>query len=174
MRAIWLVAGLSCVGVGGIGLVVPGLPTTVFFIMAAWCFSRSSRRLENWVLNLPGIGPMVRDYRSGLGMPRRAKVLAISCIVVAAGSSALFLIDHLAVRLVVAAVGLVGVWYVGSRVPTRERVLAEGGPELGADEPATSSASPPPGPRQRRSARRAGRRPPERGPAPGRRRTPRG
>lgn len=125
MRAIWLVAGLSCVGVGGIGIVVPGLPTTVFFIMAAWCFSRSSRRLENWVLNLPGIGPMVRDYRAGLGMPRRAKVFAISCIVVAAGSSALFLISNPAIQLLVAALGLVGVWYVGRRVPTRETVLAE-------------------------------------------------
>ncbi|MGI9612737.1 MAG: YbaN family protein [Acidimicrobiales bacterium] len=125
MRAIWLVAGLSCVGVGGIGIVVPGLPTTVFFIMAAWCFSRSSERLENWVLQLPGIGAMVRDYRAGLGMPRRAKVFAIGCIVVAAGSSALFLIDNPVVQLLVAALGLVGVWYVGLRVPTRETVLAE-------------------------------------------------
>ena len=125
MRAIWLVAGLSCVGVGGIGIVVPGLPTTVFFIMAAWCFSRSSERLENWVLQLPGIGPMVRDYRSGLGMPRRAKVFAIGCIVVAAGSSAVFPINNPVVQLLVAALGLVGVWYVGLRVPTRETVLAE-------------------------------------------------
>lgn len=125
MRAIWLLAGLSCVGVGGIGIVVPGLPTTVFFIMAAWCFSRSSKRLENWVLQLPGIGPMVRDYRGGLGMPRRAKVFAIGCIVVAAGSSALFLINKPVVQLLVAALGLIGVWYVGLRVPTRETVLAE-------------------------------------------------
>lgn len=124
MRLVWLLAGLGCVGVGGIGVVVPGLPTTVFFIMAAWCFSRSSRRLERWVLGLPGVGPMVVDYRSGLGMPRRAKVLAIGCIVLAAGSSAWFLIDNLAVRAVVAVLGAIGVWYVGWRVPTRERVLA--------------------------------------------------
>jgi len=127
MRLVWLVAGLGCVGVGGVGLVVPGLPTTVFFIMAAWCFSRSSRRLERWVLDLPGIGPMVTDYRSGLGMPRRAKVVALSCIVLAAGSSALFLIDNVVVSLVVAAFGAAGVWYVGWRVPTRETVLATRG-----------------------------------------------
>jgi uncharacterized membrane protein YbaN (DUF454 family) len=125
MRLVWLVAGLSCVGVGGIGIVVPGLPTTVFFIMAAWCFSRSSERLETWVLQLPGVGQMVSDYRAGLGMPRRAKVFAITCIVVAAGSSALFMIDNTAIRLTVAALGLVGVWYVSLRVPTRESVLAE-------------------------------------------------
>ena len=124
MRVIWLVAGLTCVGVGGVGVVIPGLPTTVFFIMAAWCFSRSSQRLEKWVLELPGIGTMVRDYRAGLGMPRRAKVLALGCIVAAAGSSALFFIDNLAIRLLVAGAGLIGLWYVGMRVPTREKVLA--------------------------------------------------
>lgn len=125
MRLLYLAAGLGFVAIGGVGVIVPGLPTTVFFIMAAWCFSRSSRRLENWVLNLPGIGPMVRDYRSGLGMPRRAKVAAISCIVLAVGLSAGLLIDNLTVRLLVVALGLIGVWYVGYRVPTRETVLAE-------------------------------------------------
>lgn len=124
MRFIWMAAGLTCVGVGGVGVFIPGLPTTVFFIMAAWCFSRSSERLERWVLGLPGIGPMVSDYRSGLGMPRRAKVMAISCIVLAAGGSALFFIGNPAVRIGVALLGAIGVWYVGLRVPTRETVLA--------------------------------------------------
>ena len=123
MRVVWLAAGLLCVGVGGVGLVVPGLPTTVFFIMAAWCFSRSSRRLERWVLELPGVGPMVRDHRAGLGMPRRAKIMAAGSIVVAVGLSAGLLIANPAVRLLVLAAGLVGVLYIGWRVPTRERVL---------------------------------------------------
>jgi uncharacterized membrane protein YbaN (DUF454 family) len=127
MRLVYLVSGLSFVAIGGIGVFVPGLPTTVFFIMAAWCFSKSSRRLELWVLNLPGIGPMVSDYRSGLGMPRRAKVAAISCIVIAVGLSAGLAISNLWVRLIVVAVGLIGVWYVGWHVPTREQVLAERG-----------------------------------------------
>ena len=125
MRLLYLLSGLGFVAIGGVGVVVPGLPTTVFFIMAAWCFSRSSRRLENWVLNLPGVGAMVQDYRSGLGMPRRAKVAAISCMVVAVGLSAGLAIDNLVVRVLVLALGVVGVWYVGYRVPTRETVLAE-------------------------------------------------
>ncbi len=125
MRIFYLCLGLLSVGVGGIGVFVPGLPTTVFFIIAAWAFSKSSTRLEQWVLNLPGIGPMVRDFRAGLGMPQRAKVAAISCIVLAVGLSAGLLINNLIVRLIVIAVGLVGVWYVGFHVPTRERVLAE-------------------------------------------------
>ena len=125
MRIFYLCLGLTSVGIGGIGVFVPGVPTTVFFIIAAWAFSKSSTRLENWVLNLPGIGPMVRDFRAGLGMPQRAKIAAITCIVLAVGLSAGLLINNLVVRLIVVAVGLIGVWYVGIHVPTRERVLAE-------------------------------------------------
>ncbi len=126
MRLVYLISGLSCVAMGGVGVFVPGLPTTVFFIMAAWCLSRSSKRLENWVLNLPGIGPMVSDYRAGLGMPRRAKVLAIGSMAVAVGLSAFVFIDDLTVRVIVLAVGLLGAVYVGFAVPTRERVLQQG------------------------------------------------
>jgi uncharacterized membrane protein YbaN (DUF454 family) len=124
---LWFAAGLVSVGLGGIGVLVPGLPTTVFFIVAAACFARSNPRFERWVLHLPRIGPLVRDHRAGLGMPRRAKALAVSMIVVAAGASALLAIDNGAVRASVIALGLVGVAYIVFRVPTRERVLAARG-----------------------------------------------
>jgi len=127
MRLLYLLGGLSSVAVGGVGVFVPGLPTTVFFIVAAWCFSRSSRRLELWVLNLPGIGRTVADFREGLGMPRKAKFFAISCIVIAVGLSSGILIANLAVRLVVVILGAVGVAYIALRVPTRETILAERG-----------------------------------------------
>jgi uncharacterized membrane protein YbaN (DUF454 family) len=117
------VAGLLAVAIGGIGIVVPGLPTTVFFIVAAWCFSHASERLERWVLDLPRIGPMVRDYRAGLGMPRRAKVIAIGMIVVAVTLSVTLGIDRWAIRTIVLALGAVGIVYIAARVPTRERVL---------------------------------------------------
>lgn len=121
---LWFAAGWLAVGLGGLGVIVPGLPTTVFFIVAAWCFSRCSPRFERWVLDLPRIGPMVRDHRAGLGMPRRAKAVAITMIVAFAGGSGLFLISNRAVGAVVVLLGLVGVAYVAFRVPTRENVLA--------------------------------------------------
>ncbi|MGI9643298.1 MAG: YbaN family protein, partial [Acidimicrobiia bacterium] len=72
LRILWSMGGLVCVGIGALGIVVPGLPTAPLFILAAWCFSRSSPRLERWVLGLRGIGPMIADHRAGLGMPRRS------------------------------------------------------------------------------------------------------
>jgi len=121
----WFVGGLLSVAVGGIGIVVPGLPTTVFFIAAAACFSRSNKRFEQWVLNLPRIGTLVRDHRSGLGMPRRAKVLAVSMILVVSMASGVLAIGNRAVGAGVVALGLIGALYVTFRVPTRERVLAD-------------------------------------------------
>ena len=122
-RFLWLGLGFLSVGLGGIGVFVPGLPTTVFMVVGASCFARSSPRFEKWILDLPAVGPMVSDYRQGRGMPRRAKMSATSMIVVACGISVGLLIDQLVIRLIVAAMGLVGVWYVGFHVPTRERVL---------------------------------------------------
>jgi uncharacterized protein len=121
-RAGLLAVGWLAVALGTVGIVVPGLPTTGFFVLAAACFARSSPRFEAWVLGLPKIGPLVRDHRAGLGMPRRAKVLAIAVMLAACSLSAWRLGSPLAV--VVIAAGAVGTWYVGWRVPTREVVLA--------------------------------------------------
>ena len=120
----WFVGGLLSVGLGSLGVIVPGLPTTVFFIVAAACFSRSSPRFEQWVLNLPRIGKTVRDYRAGLGMPRRSKVIAVTMIVGFSTLSAV-LAGLWPVGAAILFWGLVGALYVAFRVPTRERVLAE-------------------------------------------------
>jgi uncharacterized membrane protein YbaN (DUF454 family) len=120
LRWLWFALGWIAVAIGSIGIVVPGLPTTVFFIIAAACFSRSSPRFEQWVLTRPGVGPMVRDYRAGLGMPRKAKVAAIVSIVVVCGLSA-WLLDRWWARAVVIGLGLVGASWVAWRVPTKQQ-----------------------------------------------------
>jgi uncharacterized membrane protein YbaN (DUF454 family) len=124
-RGAWMALGFVCVGLGSIGVIVPGLPTTVFFLAAASCFARSSPRFEKWVLSLPGVGPMVRDARAGLGMPGRAKIAAITMIWVAIALSLVALWATPWAVILVAALGLIGTAYIVWRVPTRERVLAE-------------------------------------------------
>jgi uncharacterized membrane protein YbaN (DUF454 family) len=121
-RGLWFSLGWVAVGLGGIGVVVPGLPTTGFFVLAAACFAKSSPRFERWVLDLPKVGPLVRDYRAGLGMPRRAKVWAIGLMLTAATLSAVFAIGNRWIGAGVVALALVGTWYVGWRIPTRERL----------------------------------------------------
>lgn len=122
LRWVWLALGWTAVGFGSVGVVVPGLPTTGFFVLAASCFARSSPRFERWVLSLPRVGPLVRDYRAGLGMPRRAKALALAVMVAAVAASVVLALESIFTRGVVLAAGATGVWYVGWRVPTRERL----------------------------------------------------
>lgn len=129
LRLFWLGLGFFSVAVGGIGIIVPGLPTVIFMIIAAGCFARSSHRFERWVLELPTIGRMVSDYRKGLGMPRKAKVSAILTMVIFCGLSVGLFIEPMIIRISVALLGLVGIWYVGWRVPTREQLLNERSPE---------------------------------------------
>jgi hypothetical protein len=103
----------------------------VFFIVAASCFARSSPRFERWVLGLPRVGPMVRDYRAGLGMPRRAKIWAIGTMVAVAGLSVALTIDNLAVGALVVALVAIGIAAI-VRVPTRlDPVSAEVSPPAG-------------------------------------------
>lgn len=116
-RGLWIVAGLVCVALGGLGIVLPGLPFTVFFIGAAACFARSNPRLERWVLDLPHVGPAVERYRAGLGMPLRAKRWAVACIIGFSTLSAV-LVGSPAFAVGVLGLAAIGVWYVTKRVPT--------------------------------------------------------
>ncbi len=117
-RGAWFALGWLSVGVGAVGVVVPGLPTTGFMVLAAACFARCSPRFEHWVLDLPGVGSAVADYRAGLGMPKRAKVIAISMMTVAIAISAGLIVEIVWVQLTIVAAGVIGVWYIVWRVPT--------------------------------------------------------
>ena len=79
-RAAWLGLGLLFVLLGFIGALLPLMPTTIFLILAAGCFARSSPRLENWLLGHPRFGPTLVAWRRDGAIPRRAKFFACSGI----------------------------------------------------------------------------------------------
>ena len=75
-RALYFVTGCLMVALGVIGAFVPLMPTTIFLIIAAACFARSSPRLEAWLLNHPQFGPSLRDWRAHGAISKRAKIMA--------------------------------------------------------------------------------------------------
>ncbi|HOY78705.1 MAG TPA: YbaN family protein [Hyphomonadaceae bacterium] len=76
-RPLFFVAGLMFVGLGILGYMLPVMPGTIFLILAAGCFARSSRRLEAWIENHPKYGPTVVAWRRHGAIPRKAKYLSI-------------------------------------------------------------------------------------------------
>ena len=125
VKSFLLLLGFIFVGLGFIGIIIPGMPTTVFMILAAACFAKSSPKFEQWILDLPGIGRLVQDHRDGLGMPQKSKAIAITMMVLAVTLSIIFAIRSTLIKILVGGVGIIGVWYVGVRVPTKEKVLAQ-------------------------------------------------
>lgn len=76
-RLMLIAAGLICVGLGALGILLPGLPTTPFLLLAAYCFARSSEHFHGWLLNHRWFGSYVRNFESGRGMTRPAKATTL-------------------------------------------------------------------------------------------------
>jgi uncharacterized membrane protein YbaN (DUF454 family) len=78
LRPFYMAAGVVLVGVGIVGYFVPVMPGTIWLILAAACFARSSPRFESWLVNHPKFGPSVVAWRRYGAIPRRIKIIAIA------------------------------------------------------------------------------------------------
>lgn len=114
LRPLFLVAGAVLTVVGVIGLVTPGWPGTIFLILAAGCFARSSPKLEAWLLGHPRLGPSVVAWRENGAIPRKIKYIAIGSMIV---SFVIVLLINLSLvwTVVVGVSLLASALYVGSR-----------------------------------------------------------
>lgn len=87
-RWLLLAFAVLCLVLGVIGVIVPGMPTTVFILLAAWAAARSSPRLHGWLMNHRLFGPMLRNWQNGRTVSRRAKwsatiAMAVCAVVIA-------------------------------------------------------------------------------------------
>ncbi len=119
--ARWLLvaAGTVLVGIGILGVILPLLPGTPFLLLAAACYARASTRFYNWLLNNRLVGPTLAAWREDRSIPFRAKVSAISMVIIAFGISAGFVIEPVAARMAMAVLGL-GIVVFLMRLPTSE------------------------------------------------------
>jgi len=106
----WLLAGLgtACVGLGALGVAVPGLPTTVFLLAACWCFARSCPWLEERLVRVPLFAPFLVFLEPGARMPRRTlvKALVIMWVAILASAAAVGLGDDGRPGVAAAVIGL--------------------------------------------------------------------
>ncbi len=118
VRAVYIGLGFLCLGVAVIGVFLPLIPTTGPVLLAGFFFARSSERFNTWLLSHPRFGPLVRDYHAGLGIPRRAKVLAVAMIGATFTLSIVFVVESPAWRAILAGLAVGIVAFILTR-PTR-------------------------------------------------------
>lgn len=73
-KMLYIILGCIGVGLGAVGAVVPMLPAFPFLMLAAFCFARSSEKLNNWFINTKLYKDNLADYVAGRGMTMKTKV----------------------------------------------------------------------------------------------------
>ena len=76
-KIILITIGWLCVGLAFVGTFVPGIPTTIFLIVALWAFAKSSKKFHSWLLNHKRFGPILQNWETHKVVPRKAKILMV-------------------------------------------------------------------------------------------------
>jgi uncharacterized membrane protein YbaN (DUF454 family) len=112
VRWAFIISGIILVGIGILGIFLPLLPTTIFFILAAWCFARSSERYHRWLHTNRFFGKYLSDYRSGRGMALSSKIFSIAFLWAGIIASAVLFADNLYVRILLIAIAVGVTWHL--------------------------------------------------------------
>jgi len=110
-------------GLGAVGAVVPGLPTTPFMLLALWAFSKSSQRFHDWLYAHRVFGPPLQQWRSHRVIPARAKLLAVATMAVSLVYLAIFTDVNVWIKASIALLMLYGAVFIlskPSRVPEQQ------------------------------------------------------
>jgi uncharacterized membrane protein YbaN (DUF454 family) len=98
-RALLIAGGTLCVGLGVLGIFLPLLPTTVFLLLAAACYARSSERFYLKLINNPVLGAYIRNSREGRGMRRRDKAITLALLWIGIGATMIWTVEAIWLRL---------------------------------------------------------------------------
>lgn len=118
-RLLYAILAYVSLGIGLVAIVIPGLPTTEFILLAAWAATRSSPRLSAWLEQHRLFGPILHNWRNGKVIQRRAKLSATFSMLLCAGLMLSVLDHHWPVFLAIAGMALGNLW-IWSR-PERPR-----------------------------------------------------
>lgn len=99
MKILLTILGLLSLGLGILGIFLPVLPTTPLLLLSAALFLRGNRKLYDWLLNHPKLGPYIRNFMVNKSIPLKIKVLSVSMVWITLINCAIFVADHWAFRL---------------------------------------------------------------------------
>jgi len=140
-RLLLVLIGLLLVGLGAVGAILPGLPTTIFLIGASWCFARSCPWLEERLLNARIFRPFRGYMEPGGYVSPRAKgwsiaimwtAITVSALTLSLGEDPLYIVAG-----IVVALGFVGTWFIVRHGRGRAAPPAEDPPTQPGEQPTT-------------------------------------
>ena len=124
-RALLVICGTLCVALGVIGIFLPLMPTTVFLLMGAACYARSSDRFYQRLISNRWLGSYIQNSREGRGMTRRQKATTLAMLWVGILATMIFTVTAWWLHLLLLAIAL-GVTLHVVKVPA---FVADTGPE---------------------------------------------
>ena len=115
MRVIYFIGGWIALILGIVGIIIPGLPTTPFILLAAWFFARSSKKIHKKLLANKHLGPIISDWEKNKIISRKIKwyatTMMISCV-----SLSLFLIaGQLYLQLLIVTLVGYALWFIWTK-----------------------------------------------------------
>ncbi len=122
IRWLWTTLGIIFVVFAAIGTVIPGWPTTSWLVAAGFCFGRSSRKMFQWLLTNRLFGnALLEYYKAGRALPLHSKIVIIGIISFVSACS-IYVVTKLGDpgfgQTTIAIVAVIGIWFVGWKVPT--------------------------------------------------------
>ena len=100
VRAFFFITGSISLVLGGIGIVLPILPTTPFLLLALACYLRSSERMTQWMLTNKYFGKYIKNYKEGKGIPLKTKLFALIILWATIVYSAFFIIPIWIIQII--------------------------------------------------------------------------
>lgn len=121
-RITFVVLGCVSLALAVLGVVLPILPTVPFLALAAFCFAKSSDRLNNWLIITKFYQNNLADFKAGKGMTVKTKVriLATVTLVMAVGLIAMLMKGVIVGSIILSVVWLGHIYYFGFKVKTLE------------------------------------------------------
>lgn len=140
-RVLYVFLGLVFVGLGYLGIVLPGVPATPFLLVASFFFMRSSPRLHRWLHRSPVFGRLLRDWHHHRGIRKPIKIFAICMIVTVVSCSILFSGLPVWVKWMIAGLAVVGITTVLCVPTIRPDSNANALPQAGCEQKQEQNAA---------------------------------
>lgn len=111
-RLFLTIAGLLSLSLAIIGIFLPLIPTTPLLLLAAACFIRSSNRLYEWLITNKHLGPYIKNYREGKGIPLSAKVIGVTLLWCSMLFTIIFVVPLFIIKILLAGIGGYFTWFI--------------------------------------------------------------